>query len=122
MHRACGRDLHLPFYVCFFFNATAPTEIYTLSLHDALPISSQRRSRRRSRPTTSRSSCSAWRGAARPDTIRERSEEHTSNSSHSQISYAVFCLKKKKTREPVAKSTGHRGWIYTVQFTPDARR
>src|SRR5213596_3538938 len=74
----------------FFFNDPAPTEIYTrpytLSLHDALPIStsaaspgtSTRRARARSRPPT-------------------RSEEHTSElQSHGLISYAVFCLKKKK--------------------------
>src|SRR5205807_9452167 len=40
---------HLSFYFFFFFNAPAPTEIYTLSLHDALPISGRIRSRARSR-------------------------------------------------------------------------
>src|SRR2546430_16822569 len=69
----------------FFFNDTATTEIYTLSLHDALPISSTRRG------------CCSASGWRRPSfTIRKRSEEHTSELSHSQISYAVFCLKKKK--------------------------
>src|SRR6266704_6870362 len=53
--------------VFFFFNDTATTEIYTLSLHDALPISGRRsaRSPSRCRPT------STWRAA-------RRSEEHTS--------------------------------------------
>src|SRR5712664_2446639 len=72
----------------FFFNDTATTEIYTLSLHDALPI---RRSRARttSRATRRRScaSSSATPGAAPPDRKSTRL-----NSSHDQISYAVFCL------------------------------
>src|SRR2546430_17435628 len=74
----------------FFFNDTATTEIYTLPLHDALPISPHPRRRRahlRAPPL----------GAARR--IRRGDRKSTRlNSSHSQISYAVFCLKKKKTR------------------------
>src|SRR2546430_6105549 len=74
--------------VFFFFNDTATTEIYTLSLHDALPI------------------CSAvdalvtWQWFAENAEARNRRTDRKStrlNSSHSQISYAVFCLKKKKT-------------------------
>src|SRR2546422_11146795 len=92
----------------FFFNDTATTEIYTLSLHDALPISS----------STCRSgwisaSCSrrcGWRsrGAAWPPPMRgERGDRSVDwrdrkstrlNSSHGYISYAVFCLKKKKQK------------------------
>src|SRR5690348_17430213 len=78
----------------FFFNDTATTEIYTLSLHDALPISSRPRVRLHSarRQTGSRRST---RGAlcrkAGPDRKSTRL-----NSSHPSISYAVFCLKKKK--------------------------
>src|SRR2546430_3872446 len=84
-------SLHPPFtFFFFFFNDTATTEIYTLSLHDALPISQsssgrsvvQRRWRHARR--TSRASTNADRKSTRL------------NSSHSQISYAVFCLKKKK--------------------------
>src|SRR5256885_14257351 len=78
--------------IFFFFNDTATTEIYTLSLHDALPISHfevparQRRWRR----TGNRLGSSAARG-------RERDRKSTRlNSSHLVISYAVFCLKKKK--------------------------
>src|SRR2546429_1760440 len=70
----------------FFFNDTATTEIYTLSLHDALPIS---------RPGVARAAPPRpGRGLAlapRPT----RSEEHTSELRHGYISYAVFCLKKK---------------------------
>src|SRR2546428_12680788 len=72
----------------FFFNDTATTEIYTLSLHDALPIS-----RRRSRRAARRRPPSSLRAPPRryPDRKSTRL-----NSSHDQISYAVFCLKKKK--------------------------
>src|SRR5580765_9006164 len=72
----------------FFFNDTATTEIYTLSLHDALPISMQ--------PEGVQGANTGWRPfiASRP-----RSEEHTSELSHPSISYAVFCLKKKKKKK-----------------------
>src|SRR2546422_2502638 len=82
--------LHLYFFSFFFFNDTATTEIYTLSLHDALPISSE-------------GDC-GWRhlfrpaGLARdllPSLVRDRKSTRL-NSSHGYISYAVFCLKKKK--------------------------
>src|SRR5438128_10016156 len=77
----------------FLFNNTATTEIYTLSLHDALPIcirrscaAAARRSSRCSRPLTGR-----WaRALSRTDRKSTRL-----NSSHGSISYAVFCLKKK---------------------------
>src|SRR2546430_15152021 len=77
----------------FFFNDTATTEIYTLSLHDALPIC---------RPCAGGGS--TWRAApTRPGSGRRaarRDRKSTRlNSSHSQISYAVFCLKKKKKIE-----------------------
>src|SRR5215204_7088469 len=72
-------------FLCFFFNDTATTEIYTLSLHDALPISPGR---------TYRPRCRSARGL--PSTRRDRKSTRL-NSSHTVISYAVFCLKKKKT-------------------------
>src|SRR5688572_31271073 len=93
----------------FFFTATATTEIYTLSLHDALPIS-PRRKRRRGRlvSSRSRSRCTrrfsrlsglvhgiSPRGALAANNGEDRKSTRL-NSSHSQISYAVFCLKKKK--------------------------
>src|SRR2546430_10967625 len=73
----------------FFFNDTATTEIYTLSLHDALPIWPDR-----ARPRSGRA-----RRGTRPDGFAHgrRWKSTRLNSSHSQISYAVFCLKKKKT-------------------------
>src|SRR3712207_8228654 len=87
-----------------FFNDTAPTEIYTLSLHDALPIYRQparRQPGRHPRHAARRA------GAARAlhvlrrlervqrDVLRDRKSTRL-NSSHANISYAVFCLKKKK--------------------------
>src|ERR1039457_7614053 len=75
--------MHLLF-ICslFFFNDTATTEIYTLSLHDALPICS-----RWGRSSGAGQECSAeWWWTDRKSTRL--------NSSHLVISYAVFCLKK----------------------------
>src|SRR2546426_12735043 len=83
----------------FFFNDTATTEIYTLSLHDALPISkdgdvmgalddpSVHAPARKSAP----SSAAAFRSVP----VQDRKSTRL-NSSHLVISYAVFCLKKKK--------------------------
>src|SRR6267142_5354541 len=72
------------FFFFFFFNDTATTEIYTLSLHDALPI------RRPRMPFE----CSARPRCACIVTPDRKSTRL--NSSHMSISYAVFCLKKKK--------------------------
>src|SRR2546430_10866811 len=93
-------------FFIFFFNDTATTEIYTLSLHDALPIW-----------LTCTSPCMPgmprWSGWPSGKPLMPRrvvitgipvfsaSADRKStrlNSSHSQISYAVFCLKKKKQR------------------------
>src|SRR5437588_5319699 len=72
----------------FFFNDTATTEIYTLSLHDALPILNPHVSN----PEPRRKS--GLLRFARNDEIDRKSTRL--NSSHTVISYAVFCLKKKK--------------------------
>src|SRR6266480_6679392 len=75
----------------FFFNDTATTEIYTLSLHDALPI--------RWRLSYATSWASAVHGQEAPPTFCGPAPDRKStrlNSSHMSISYAVFCLKKKK--------------------------
>src|SRR5207245_7518007 len=86
----------------FFFTDPAPTEIYTLSLHDALPISSRHG---RTSWTAGRSRTRIpRRGSAR----RGRDRKSTRlNSSHGSISYAVFCLKKKK-KEMKAKRNSSR--------------
>src|SRR5256885_9938530 len=80
----------LPFFFFFFFNDTATTEIYTLSLHDALPIWRGRGTRRDTRRGTRR----FWGRCAGTDRKSTRL-----NSSHLVISYAVFCLKKKNKRK-----------------------
>src|SRR2546426_12433498 len=78
-------------FVFFFFNDTATTEIYTLSLHDALPISVHiARADSPSRSERVRGLVILTRPAR-----RDRKSTRL-NSSHLVISYAVFCLKKKK--------------------------
>src|SRR5688572_32301570 len=99
------------FSVLFFFRDTAPTEIYTLSLHDALPISvrvvDERRAARSHRLTTvdlGHRHPAPGKPAANPfhhvlvEVERQDRKSTRLNSSHSQISYAVFCLKKKKNK------------------------
>src|SRR2546427_13014191 len=97
----CSRLVRLPALcsVIFFFNDTATTEIYTLSLHDALPIFRYRGDARRqsSLHIHSRS------GTGYVGLIVDRKSTRL-NSSHSQISYAVFCLKKKKKKSNPQKS------------------
>src|SRR5688572_31360039 len=79
----------------FFFNATATTEIYTLSLHDALPIYAHATRGGHAAAMIAQSARSA-RAQGRPRAERAEDRKSTRlNSSHSQISYAVFCLKKK---------------------------
>src|SRR5256885_7794417 len=77
----------------FFFNDTATTEIYTLSLHDALPISCPRAMRWSASSTPICPSCAA--SCSWPARKADRKSTRL-NSSHLVISYAVFCLKKKK--------------------------
>src|SRR5438067_9603258 len=107
----------IPLSFCFFFNDTATTEIYTLSLHDALPIFAG-------------IAGAALRGAqgrgidiaaiarlpslgedlavhgAEPDKRAERTDRKSTrlNSSHVSISYAVFCLKKKNKQNIYKKN------------------
>src|SRR2546430_17047776 len=86
----------------FFFNDTATTEIYTLSLHDALPISDGRAAvgvarkaeRRRDRGAGTQPRAHLRRRGDRDASSGDRKSTRL-NSSHSQNSYAVFCLKKK---------------------------
>src|SRR5437667_3418956 len=71
----------------FFFNDTATTEIYTLSLHDALPISAR----------WTREQVAGFLDWTCPSSVRQALDRKSTrlNSSHITISYAVFCLKKK---------------------------
>src|SRR3712207_9204023 len=92
------------FLTFFFFNDTATTEIYTLSLHDALPISPQTPGSAPPRlastgvPQAIASSADSPKPSARLGTTDRKSTRL--NSSHANISYAVFCLKKKKSSHP----------------------
>src|SRR3712207_9555190 len=85
----------------FFFNDTATTEIYTLSLHDALPISSAARLGRRVFAGSRRERRPEDDGRDRRDHPRRPQDRKSTrlNSSHANISYAVFCLKKKKNKK-----------------------
>src|SRR3982751_7037710 len=88
MIRRPPRSTLFPYTTFFFFNDTATTEIYTLSLHDALPIW------RACRWPRSSNGCTTW-------CVRRDRKSTRLNSSHDQISYAVFCLKKKKKKNQV---------------------
>src|SRR5258708_14154152 len=97
-------------FLFFFFNDTATTEIYTLSLHDALPISSQA-------AFLSHGKFSAWRmdsphrqhvvpvACRICESIRQDRKSTRLNSSHQIISYAFFCLKKKTESMPTPRSS-----------------
>src|SRR6266542_6541422 len=89
----------LLFFLFFFFNDTATTEIYTLSLHDALPILAW----------------TPWLPVMGCCSARSRVDRKSTrlNSSHGSISYAVFCLKKKKQMNIMA--------IFSHEFTNVAR-
>src|SRR5207248_9927600 len=96
--------------IFFFFNAPATTEIYTLSLHDALPISNCGYSKW----WISCEDFGTPRSTVVPVIVVPKSDRKSTrlNSSHRTISYAVFCLKKKKKRKtnsiPSNKHTPYR--------------
>src|SRR2546430_10759672 len=97
----------------FFYNDTATTEIYTLSLHDALPIYAKSNPAKRPEhvnPLTrlaraegqaTKRDSSMRLSKARPIALRIDRKSTRLNSSHSQISYAVFCLKKKNPAKQI---------------------
>src|SRR2546427_1637076 len=88
------------FFLFFFFNDTATTEIYTLSLHDALPILTSRPAPKGFYGMNAfmRSVDTKLLGRKTYEVSLRMGDRKSTrlNSSHSQISYAVFCLKKKK--------------------------
>src|SRR3989442_10710695 len=92
-HFIFSYSLTIPKFFFFFFNDTATTEIYTLSLHDALPISRHvdriYQLSKHSQPVSG--------GCDFKPTDLDRKSTRL-NSSHVRISYAVFCLKKKKKK------------------------
>src|SRR5438270_4030686 len=100
----------------FFFNDTATTEIYTLSLHDALPISRSRRGNR----TDPRSSAQGRESRFRNRYRRSRSEEHTSELQSQSNLVCRLLLEKKKVRNylrhlvDVVTTTWSSRWSPTV--------
>src|SRR5437868_12667047 len=106
-------------FFSFFFNATATTEIYTLSLHDALPIWACQGCRRSPRTGT----------APRPGVLRvphrpagtDRKSTRL-NSSHVSISYAVFCLKKKKKKHTLVRHKQSSRNRHAAARTDDQKR
>src|SRR3712207_6942011 len=101
----------------FFFNDTATTEIYTLSLHDALPIS-RRRTGRATRPGNGRRT--PCPGTPRPPaagTGGRRSEEHTSELQSRQYLVCRLLLgKKKRTTAPAGWRGDWAGWPGSTQI------
>src|SRR5438105_12859325 len=99
-------------YFLFFFNDTATPEIYTLSLHVALPISSSRESPRPwpAGPPVPPCRVARVNRVLTAEPLRLDRKSTRLNSSHEWISYAVFCLKKKnhysqkRKREPCTYS------------------
>src|SRR3712207_7743567 len=105
----------------FFFNDTATTEIYTLSLHDALPIFAQAGAdvaiNFRNNVAGAEETAAQVRAAGREALLVQADVGHEDeveaidrkstrlNSSHANISYAVFCLKKKNNNERPTRIT-----------------
>src|SRR3712207_7480438 len=93
------------FFLFFFFNDTATTEIYTLSLHDALPICSWPSAWRRAPPTWSTTSPTGRPTAPIPSSAAaQRSEEHTSELQSRQYLVCRLLLEKKKNNQQSCES------------------
>src|SRR2546429_7357945 len=96
---------HYVYRIFFFFNDTATTEIYTLSLHDALPIFRGNGADGPGRQPDGKHHPCPGRPAPAPRAAGVDRKSTRLNSSHGYISYAVFCLKKKqpltRRRQPV---------------------
>src|SRR2546425_9035456 len=94
----------VPLFFFFFFNDTATTEIYTLSLHDALPISAERSPRIRG--GRARSGCTTSPAGSSPSTRTRRSEEHTSELQSLAYLVCRLLLEKKKKHNSVYHDLG----------------
>src|SRR2546422_2385169 len=101
----------LSIFFFFFFNDTATTEIYTLSLHDALPICARTRSCTSGRSASSSSTCCGSSAIRR----RQRSEEHTSElQSRLHLVCRLLLEKKKKKRDKRNKNKRDMRKIYCI--------
>src|SRR5260221_10400624 len=100
------------FFFFFFFNDTATTEIYTLSLHDALPICDGHLHIQQPR--------ARQHGARAVHALGHMADRKSTrlNSSHTVISYAVFCLKKKKKKTKKRRRHRSQKRRYTKSLNP----
>src|SRR5947209_16822028 len=111
--------LNLLFFL-FFFNDTPTTEIYTLSLHDALPISSG--------IAGEQDRCTPVEGGRVMNfemvvtAVHEDRKSTRLNSSHANISYAVFCLKKKKKKEKNNDNNVDKNLVQNLHCTNENSR
>src|SRR3989442_5008794 len=96
----------------FFFNDTAPTEIYTLSLHDALPIYPGRDRRADHLVQSVNRILILDYGSQFTQLIARDRKSTRLNSSHVRISYAVFCLEKKTSND-----LARRHSLLMIEFT-----
>src|SRR5689334_24714837 len=108
------------FFFFFFFNDTATTEIYTLSLHDALPILSIVPPTRKGNDNfpflNLAPDMRAIMLVTKPCLTTIDRKSTRLNSSHSSISYAVFCLKKKKKKQNNITNI-HSTTIYNISMS-----
>src|SRR3712207_8145830 len=108
------------YFMFFFFNDTATTEIYTLSLHDALPIFKALNMQNKSvlyPDITCTNPVNAAVYAGYKVVFSEDRKSTRLNSSHANISYAVFCLKKKKnnrSEEYYSELQAHEYLLHTL--------
>src|SRR5437879_13094931 len=99
MFRDCYHLHYSPATFLFFFNDTATTEIYTLSLHDALPISHGAHLMKHHGDTAAGDLPGGFRaGKAAADDMDRRSEEHTSELQSPMYLVCRLLLEKKKTK------------------------
>src|SRR3712207_8619779 len=107
----------MSYVIIFFFNDTATTEIYTLSLHDALPICAGGHPGQVGEVAADRGGQQVEDQHGRADEEHEHGQDRKStrlNSSHANISYAVFCLKKKK--KPFYEDANNRRAITLISM------
>src|SRR5437899_3821971 len=112
--------MRLVFSTLFFFNDPSPTEIYTLSLHDALPIL-----RALHHDDRLAQGNKGVRSTGQSNDAKPRDRKSTRlNSSHLGISYAVFCLKKKKKSQKIVlpRKEGHETDPFTTLDESQARK
>src|SRR5437868_10595288 len=110
MHTVNSLIISALLYIFFFFNDTATTEIYTLSLHDALPIFEAAR-------RVKHGAVEEMVDHAEHVVFRDRKSTRL-NSSHVSISYAVFCLKKKKKKKTQQSDNNNILCIQAINNNP----